>query len=130
MSSPRYIHLRTPLTTVRGEQEYPSQFALQQSYPNPFNPTTTIKYSLPSPSSFDAKGRDGQPAIGLAGAGSHVSLRVYDVLGREVAILVNEELNTGSYETTFDATGLASGVYFYRFIVDSYAETKKMLLIR
>jgi hypothetical protein len=96
-------------TSVRGDGEgkLPGMYELSQNYPNPFNPTTTMQYSLPSQGTSQAKGR--------VGVGSqHVTLKVYDVLGREVRTLVNEELKAGNYETTFDATGLASGVYFYR----------------
>jgi len=85
----------------------PLEFALLQNYPNPFNPTTAIRFSVPP-----SKGRDGQ-----APGASHVWLAVYDILGREVATLVNEELGAGSYEKTFDARGLASGLYFYRLSV-------------
>jgi hypothetical protein len=109
--------------------ELPKGFALDQNYPNPFNPTTTIRYTLPSFGSTEAKGRDG--------VGSHVTLKVHDLLGREVATLVNGEMKPGSYETTFDATavpagrqGLASGVYFYRLQAGKYVDTKRLLLLR
>jgi hypothetical protein len=98
-----------------------------QNYPNPFNPTTTIKFSVES-----AKGRMGDPA--------RVTLKVYDVLGREVATLVNDNLQPGSYEVTFsaeggsasggDAAGLASGVYLYRLQAGEFTQTKRMMLMR
>jgi hypothetical protein len=88
----------------------PKEFALHQNYPNPFNPTTTIQYDLPS--------------AGL------VSLKVFDILGREVRTLVSDNLQPGSYEVTFDATGLVSGVYFYRMQGGEFVQTKRLLLLR
>ncbi len=88
----------------------PSKFYLQQNFPNPFNPSTTIKYSV------------AQTAL--------ISIKVFDVLGREVATLVNEFQQPGSYVKTLRATSLPSGVYFYRLTAGSYAETKKMLLVK
>lgn len=87
-----------------------NKFSLEQNYPNPFNPSTNIKYRL----------------SGI----SNVSLKVYDVLGKEVATLVNEEKPAGSYEVKFDATGLSSGIYFYKLQAGSLIETKKMILLR
>ena len=78
--------------------------------PNPFNPTTTIHYSV--------------------GTYGHTSLRVFDVLGREVAILVNEAKPAGSYEVTFDASSLASGMYFYRLEAGAFREVKKLILLK
>jgi hypothetical protein len=88
----------------------PHNFHLFQNYPNPFNPATTIKYSL-STEGF-------------------VTLKIYGVLGNEIATLVNEEKLTGTYEINFDATGLPSGFYFYQLKADLYSSTKKMLIIR
>ena len=85
-------------------------FVLEQNYPNPFNPVTTIRYQIP----------------GL----SFVALKVYDVLGNEVAILVNEEKPIGTYELTWNAANVPSGVYFYKLRVGSFVETKKMILLR
>ncbi len=98
----------------------PAAFELFQNHPNPFNPTTTIKYALtpvPSPSGRGEKG-------------VRVILKVYDLLGREVATLVNEVKQPGEYTQTFDATDLPSGVYFYRLTAGSFTETKRMLLLR
>ena len=99
------------ITGVENEgSEVPSQFILEQNYPNPFNPSTTISISLPS-SEF-------------------VTLKVYDVLGNEVATLVNEEKPAGSYEVEFVANGLSSGIYFYKITAGSFIETKKLILLR
>jgi len=88
----------------------PKTFLLKQNYPNPFNPVTTISFALP----FD----------GL------VQMKIYDVLGREVALLVNEFLRKGEYKYVFGADNLTSGVYFYNIKTDGYSETKKMVLIK
>ena len=131
-----------PLMGIENENEgLPKEFALYQNYPNPFNPSTRIKFTLPSPSSVDAKGRVGSPRsadLGGAGVGSYVSLKVYDILGREVATLVNEDLKPGSYEVTWDArqtnggqaSGMASGLYLYRLTAGTFSETKKLVLLR
>ncbi len=88
----------------------PEKYILSQNYPNPFNPSTVISFSLP--------------------VDSRVSIKVYDVQGREVQTLVNERMGAGVYETTFDGAGLNSGVYFYQMRVGDYAETKRMILIK
>jgi hypothetical protein len=88
----------------------PQSFSLKQNYPNPFNPSTKIWFEVRN--------------AGL------VSLKVYDVLGREVETLVNENLHAGSYETTLDASRLASGVYLYKIQVGTFVETKKMILAK
>lgn len=85
-------------------------FALEQNYPNPFNPTTLIRYQLPE--------------------GSSVQLIVFDMLGREVTTLVNERKEAGVYDVKFDASGLASGLYFYRLKAGAFVQTRKLLLIR
>jgi len=90
--------------------QLPSSFSLQQNYPNPFNPTTVICYSLP--------------------VSSYVSLNVYDVLGREVGTLVNEEQNAGTHNVTFNAGNLTSGVYYYRLTTGNFVDTKKLMLIK
>jgi len=91
-------------------EEIPATYELSQNYPNPFNPKTVIRSQLP-----------------VAG---DVSLVVYDVLGREVAVLVNEQRVAGRYQDRFDATGLASGVYFYRMQAGNFVQTRKLLLVR
>ncbi len=97
-------------TEVYGDIGIPGSFSLFQNYPNPFNPTTMIRYQL--------------SAVG------HVTLNVYDVLGRRVATLVNEVKTPGTYEVEFSGAGLASGVYFYRLIADGRVVTKRMVLIK
>jgi hypothetical protein len=87
-----------------------TDYYLFQNYPNPFNPLTTIKYQVPSI--------------------SKVSLKIYDVLGREIATLVNEEKSAGRYEVVLNASAYASGVYLYRLAAGSFSEIKKMLLIK
>lgn len=90
--------------------EIPSEYKLSQNYPNPFNPSTKITFSLPT--------------------NDHVSLKVFDITGKEVAVLVNESLNPGLYEVRFDAENLPSGMYFYRLTSDNFSETKKMVVIK
>ncbi len=99
----------------------PVGFSLEQNYPNPFNPSTRIRFSVPSAATRHPD-QSGQVAPSL--------LKVYDVLGREVATLVNENLPPGSYEVTFNADGLASGVYSYRFRTGEFTQTKRMMLLR
>ena len=97
----------------------PKEFVLYQNYPNPFNPTTKIKYTIP------------QSVIARETKQSHlVSLKVYDILGNEVATLVNEEKPAGSYEVEFSAIDLPSGIYFYQMKAGSFVKTKKMVLIK
>ncbi len=93
-----------------GVRVVPHEFTLSQNYPNPFNPRTSIRYEI----------RD----MG------YVSLRVFDILGREVAVLVNERKAPGIYEVRFDASGMASGIYFYRLTAGPYIQTRKMVLLR
>ncbi len=95
----------------------PVRCVLEQNYPNPFNPTTRIKYTIGGV-------REQGPGA------SNTRLVVYDLLGREVAVLVNEKKLPGTYEVQFDAGLLASGVYFYRLQAGSFIDTRKMLLIR
>jgi len=108
-----------------GWKTIPAEFSLEQNYPNPFNPTTNFQFGIPVRP---------EGGTGL----QFVTLRVYDVLGREVATLVNEELKPGRHEVTFDGTNLASGVYFYRLSVgssstksgQSFVATKKFVLMK
>ncbi|MCX6162831.1 MAG: T9SS type A sorting domain-containing protein, partial [Ignavibacteriae bacterium] len=91
-------------------ENVPSKYSLSQNYPNPFNPTTNIKFNV-------AKLSD-------------VKIVVYDIMGREVQTLVNESLQPGIYEVSFDGSKLTSGVYFYRLISDNFTDTKRMLLVK
>lgn len=95
---------------IGNETGLPSEFNLSQNYPNPFNPTTTINYSLPK--------------------NSFVKLAVSDILGREVATLVNENKTSGKYEVVFDASKLTSGIYYYSLKTNEFSKTKQMVLIK
>jgi len=100
-----------PITGVAAKDaNVPKRFELFQNYPNPFNPSTTITFSIP--------------------AESFVSLKVYDVIGREIANVVSEELVAGNYKRQWNASGMSSGVYFYRIQAGNFVETKKMILLR
>jgi 1,4-alpha-glucan branching enzyme len=103
----------------RTKNTLPTVYALEQNYPNPFNPTTTIEYQIP-PSPFSEKGE----------RGGFVSLTVYDLLGREVATLINERKQAGTYTQQWNAANLPSGVYFYRLKAGTYTETKKLVLLK
>jgi len=96
----------------------PKEFLLYQNYPNPFNPTTKIKYTIPNVETH----RDASLQM--------VTLKVYDVLGNEVATLVNEEKQPGVYEVEFDASNLSSGIYFYQLKAGNFIDTKKMILMK
>ncbi|MCR4439949.1 MAG: T9SS type A sorting domain-containing protein [bacterium] len=98
-------------TGVRGTfEKIPSSFNLYQNYPNPFNPTTPIRFSLPQR--------------------SHVTLKVFDVLGREVTTLVDEELSAGEHSVVFNAKDLSSGVYLCRLTAETFVQQKKMMVMR
>ena len=98
------------LTDVESEQNLPEGFILNQNYPNPFNPSTKISWQVPQ--------------------GSWQSLKIYDVLGNEVATLVNEYQSVGTYEVEFIASGFPSGIYFYQLQSGEFVETKKMILLK
>ena len=108
------------LVGVGEENSLPTEFSLLQNYPNPFNPSTTIKYSIPIVETLSRS----------AGSLQNVQLKVYDILGHEVATLVNKTQREGNYEATFDASNLVSGIYFYKLTYGSFSESKKMLLIK
>lgn len=97
-------------TSIPQETEDPTKIVLHQNYPNPFNPTTQIRFQLP--------------------ASSITHLSVHDILGREVAILVNGTLPAGEHQVTFDASGLASGIYLYRLQAGNQMLTGKLMLVR
>lgn len=97
-------------SVVNNPPGVPEKFSLYQNYPNPFNPSTVIKYNIPT--------------------AGYVTLKVYDVLGREIRSLVNERQPPGTYSAIFDASALPSGVYFYRLTSGSFVDTKKMLVLK
>ncbi len=100
------------------------EFSLSQNYPNPFNPATKIQYTIStSPQSPPSQG-------GEAKQGWFTVLKVYDILGNEVAVLVNKEQPSGKYEINFDASSLSSGVYLYNLKAGNYSETKKMVVLK
>jgi photosystem II stability/assembly factor-like uncharacterized protein len=94
--------------------EIPNNFSLSQNYPNPFNPSTKIKFDIP-------------PSKGARGM---TQLIIYDILGREITTLVNEQLQPGTYEAEWDGSNSPSGVYFYKLITDRFSDTKKMIVIK
>ncbi len=97
-------------TAVKEEENGPQDYALEDNYPDPFNPLTTIEYRLP--------------------VSSFVTLKIYDVLGREIATLVNERHNAGTYSVVFNAASLPSGVYFDQLEAGTFSKTKKILLLK
>ena len=103
---------------------FPASFQLYQNFPNPFNPSTKIKFTIPTsplnPSPYQGEGNRER----------FVSLIVYDVLGNEIATLVNEEKPAGNYEVQFNANSVASGIYFYKLQAGTFIETKKMILLK
>ncbi len=103
-------HNNTVTIISHGNDIIPEKYYLYQNYPNPFNPVTSLKFEIAS--------------------NSFVQLKIYDALGREVAELVNEEMQAGVYERTFDASKLSSGIYYYQLSSNDFLETKKMLLIK
>ncbi|HWA07767.1 MAG TPA: T9SS type A sorting domain-containing protein, partial [Ignavibacteria bacterium] len=98
---------------ITGSTGMAKEFRLHQNYPNPFNPVTKIMFDVPVQTSR----RD-------------VSLAVYDILGNEIAVLVNSKLTPGTYEYTWDATNFPSGVYFYRLTADDFSAVNKMVLLK
>lgn len=102
--------VETPVSVEAISDVVPDQYSLEQNYPNPFNPSTTIRYSLPE--------------------ASEVSLKIYNVLGMEVATLVNQQQTSGQYEASFDASRLASGIYFYTLETSGVSISKKMMLLK
>ena len=104
------FHFTTGVTNISGNSELPKEFKLYNNYPNPFNPTTNIKFDIPK--------------------SSYVKLIVYDVLGREIKTLVNEKLNAGRYDINWDGSDYPSGVYFYKLATDDYVSVKRMVLLK
>jgi hypothetical protein len=108
--SSRYNTVNPVITGIIAENEIPKEFNIYQNYPNPFNPTTSIKYDVPK--------------------NSFVSIKVYDVTGKQIMELVNGEQAAGVYEATFDASNLSSGIYFYKMEAGKFSKVMKMVLIR
>jgi len=98
------------LVSIGESNEIPSEFTLSQNYPNPFNPVTRINFTIP--------------------AAEFVTLSVYDVMGREVAVLINESLKPGSYESEWNAVNSTSNIYFYKLTAGNFTDTKRMMLIK
>ena len=118
--------INEPVSVELIEDEFPNQIILEHNYPNPFNPVTKIKFTIPLQQN---------PLLGGDYRGGLVTLKVYDILGKEIATLVNEEKSAGNYEVEFsshssEVRNLTSGVYFYQLKSGSFVETKKMLLIK
>ena len=112
-----FVYNSDGIVSVKNKRnKIPNNIRLFQNYPNPFNPTTTIKYIIPEAHSGFSM--------------SKVGLKVYDVLGNEIATLVNEAKQPGVYEVQFDATGLSSGVYFYKLTVNNSIKVKRMILLK
>jgi hypothetical protein len=110
VSSKVIEELRAIASVGDSQNEIPEGFALLQNYPNPFNPVTTIEFDLPK--------------------SSHVSLKIFNILGEEVATVVSDRLSAGSHSYEWDASNLASGVYLYRLQAGNYVQTRKMILMR
>jgi hypothetical protein len=113
IQQPRAIFKKISKTTSIGVEEFsiPSRlYSLSQNHPNPFNPSTTIEFNLPK-SEF-------------------VNLKFFNILGKEVATLVSNKLNSGNHTYTFDGKNLASGIYYYQLVAGDYREVKKMILLR
>ena len=106
----KLLKFLAPTLSVRELPGLPESFRLHQNYPNPFNPSTTIRFELM--------------------ARTPVRLAVYDLLGREMKLLVNETLEAGIFEETWDASGMPSGTYFYRLTSDTFVQTKRMVLVK
>jgi hypothetical protein len=107
---PVFVELLTATSVEHESENIPKEFVLYQNYPNPFNPVTTIRFSLPHH--------------------SFVTLKVFDLLGREVATLVDGEKDAGEHTVVYDAKGLASGIYFYRLTTGTFVQQKKMVVMQ
>ncbi len=109
-SAARKFSIQVGVGVEEDHADVPKVFNVEQNYPNPFNPRTGIRFQVPGV--------------------SDVTLAVYDLLGREVAVLVNEKKPAGTYQATFDGSGLASGMYIYRLKAGAFVESRTMLLLR
>lgn len=106
-----------PVNIKEHSAEIPSTFILEQNYPNPFNPSTKIKFSIPAENENFRQVK-------------FVSLKIYDILGNETAVLVNEIKEPGNYEIEFDASNLSSGIYFYELKSGYFSQTRKLVLVK
>ncbi|OGV00551.1 MAG: hypothetical protein A3J84_00250 [Ignavibacteria bacterium RIFOXYA2_FULL_37_17] len=104
------VNINNPATGIKQEDEIPTDYVLNQNYPNPFNPVTTISYKVPG--------------------NVRTTLKVFDLLGNEIATIVDEEQSRGNYKVNFNAANLTSGIYFYRLNAGNFSETKSMLLLK
>ena len=111
----------SPISVVNGNNQFVHSFELSQNYPNPFNPTTKIKYSVPGV---------GTSFLSASGGMKFVKLIIYDILGNEIATLVNEQKPAGNYEVEFDGSNLSSGIFFYKLTAGDFVLTKKMILLK
>jgi parallel beta-helix repeat protein len=109
-----YLPLWTPVGITQTNNEVPGSFLLYNAYPNPFNPSTKIRFSIPA----------------TGGNSINAALQIYDVSGRLVSVILNDRLTPGNYEVNFDAGSLASGVYFYRLTAGAFSLTKKLIFIK
>jgi hypothetical protein len=107
---PLEVQLSAVATAVEADGVLPTEFALREAYPNPFNPVTTLAYDVPRP--------------------EHVVIDLFDTLGRRVTTLVNQDLEPGRHQVRLDATEWASGVYFYRMRAGSFSEIRQMVLLK
>jgi hypothetical protein len=109
-----------------GQGDVSASITLEQNYPNPFNPTTTFQFTIADPR--PSRPMDTPP--GTVGRGQLTIVKVFDVLGREVATLVNEVKGPGTYTVTWDARGVASGVYFCRLIAGDLVQTRRVMVVK
>jgi len=126
------FHIDDSVTAIQDEKNsLPDKYSLHQNYPNPFNPSTTIKYTIPQ-SVIPNSVRDLSTQIPDQARNDNplITLKVYDILGREVATLVNQKQKPGNYEIDFNSYDLTSGIYFYQLVSGTFIETKKMLMIK
>ncbi len=105
-----YLHYFEPVNDIEFEKTLPTEFSLSSAYPNPFNPTTTIEYTLPKE--------------------SHVLLSIYDSRGIIVDEIVNDQKSTGYHQVIWDASAMPSGIYFYKIRASEFVDVKKCLLVK
>jgi hypothetical protein len=116
------------VTDIATEKMLDNDYILYQNYPNPFNPTTVISYSIPS--SFAESQAKLSEKVNTSISNDNVVLKIYDILGREIATLVNRIQQAGNYQVEFDASNLTSGIYYYQLKFNGNQLTKKMLLLK